>query len=42
MTLPTLAIVGATASIIIFKLAMFAFIVAMAAKSLAPIYKVKK
>ena len=42
MTLSSLVIVGATASIIVFKLAMFAFVVAMAAKSLTPIYKVKR
>lgn len=42
MTLSTLAIVGVTASIIVFKLAMFAVVVALAANSLAPIYKVKR
>ena len=39
MTLSTIAILGATASIVVFKLAVFAFIVALAAKSLAPTYK---
>ena len=42
MTLSTLTILGATASIVTLKLAMFAFIVALAAKSLAPVYRVNK
>ena len=42
MTLTTLAIVGATASVIVFKLAMFAFVVVMAANSLTPMHKVKR
>jgi len=36
MTISTIAILGATASIIVFKLAMLAVVVALAAKSLAP------
>lgn len=39
MTLTTLAILGATASIVVLKLAVFAFIVALAAKSLTHTYK---
>ena len=42
MTLSTLTILGATASIILFKLAMYAFIVVLAANSLAYAYKFKK
>ena len=52
MTLSTLAILGVTASIVVIKLAVFAFIVALAAKtmaaksqparSLSPVYKVNK
>ena len=34
MTISTIAILGATASIIVFKLTMFAVVVALAAKSL--------
>ena len=42
MTLSTLAILGVTGSIVVFKLAIFAFIVALAAKALAPVYRLNK
>ena len=42
MTISTIAILGTTASIIVFKLMMFAVVVALAAKSLAPIKSVHK
>ena len=42
MTLSTLSVLGVTATIVILKLALFAFIVALAAKTLMPGYRFTK
>ena len=42
MTLATLTLLGVTAGLVLFKLALFALIVALAAKTLIPGYKLPK